>query len=126
MNQTDVTLDPLFFQLVVSLQGGAMHQMGKIASPLTGKVERDLDMAKSTIDLLGMIRDKTEGNLTDEEKNLLEHILYELRLNYVDELKKGEAEPTDKEADESASAGDETARQEASPEAENPDQGKSD
>ncbi len=126
MNQTDVTLDPLFFQLVVSLQGGAMHQMGKIASPLTGKVERDLDMAKSSIDLLGMIRDKTEGNLTDEEKNLLDHILYELRLNYIDELKKGDAEPAEKKAEHSASSSDEPAPQEASPEAEGPDQGKSD
>ncbi len=126
MNQTEETLNPLFFQLVVSLQGGAMHQMGKIASPLTGKVERDLDMAKSTIDLLGMLRDKTEGNLTDEEKNLLDHILYELRLNYVDELKKGDPEPADKEADDTASSGDEPAPQEASPQAEDPDQSKSD
>ncbi|MCK4373293.1 MAG: DUF1844 domain-containing protein [candidate division Zixibacteria bacterium] len=126
MNQTEETLNPLFFQLVVSLQGGAMHQMGKIASPLTGKVERDLDMAKSSIDLLGMIKDKTEGNLTDEEKKLLDHILYELRLNYVDELKKGDAEPADKEADDTASSGDEPARQEASAETEGPDQGKSD
>ena len=126
MNQTDETLDPFFFQLVVSLQGGAMHQMGKIASPLTGKVERDLDMAKSSIDLLGMIKDKTEGNLTDEEKKLLDHILYELRLNYVDELKKGDAEPAEKEAEDTASSSDQPAPQEASPEAKGPDQGKSD
>ncbi len=126
MNQTDVTLDPLFFQLVVSLQGGAMHQMGKIASPLTGKVERDLDMAKSSIDLLGMLKNKTEGNLTDEEKKLLDHILYELRMNYVDELKKGDAEPSEKEAEDSASSSDQPAPQEASPQADDPNQGKSD
>jgi hypothetical protein len=88
MNQFSDKLDPYFFQLVLSLQGGAMHQMGKIASPLTGKVERDLDMAKSSIDMLGMIKEKTEGNLTEDEKNLIEHALYELRLNYIDELKK--------------------------------------
>lgn len=88
MEQFSEKLDPYFFQLVLSLQGGAMQQMGKIASPLTGKVERDLDMAKSSIDMLGMIKDKTEGNLTDEEKKLVEHALYELRMNYVDELKK--------------------------------------
>lgn len=92
MNQFSDKLDPYFFQLILSLQGGAMQQMGKIASPLTGKVERDLDMAKSSIDMLGMIKEKTEGNLTDEEKKLVEHALYELRLNYVDELKKP-AEP---------------------------------
>lgn len=93
MDQFGENLDPHFFQLIISLQGGAMQQMGKIASPLTGKVERNLDMAKSTIDMLGMVKEKTEGNLTDEEKKLIEHALYELRLNYVDELKKP-AEPT--------------------------------
>lgn len=92
MNQSDDKLDQYFFQLVISLQGGAMQQMGKIASPITGKVERNLDLAKSSIDMLGMVKDKTEGNLTDEEKTLIEHALYELRLNYVDELKKP-AEP---------------------------------
>jgi hypothetical protein len=96
MNQTEETLDAYFFQLVVSLQAGAMAQMGKVASPLTGKVERDLDMAKSSIDMLGMIKAKTEGNLSEEEQKLLDHVLYELRLNYVEELKKGDSPPTEK------------------------------
>ena len=59
MDQFSDKLDPYFFQLILSLQGGAMQQMGKIASPLTGKVERDLDMAKSSIDMLGMIQKKS-------------------------------------------------------------------
>ncbi|MDH3891108.1 MAG: DUF1844 domain-containing protein [candidate division Zixibacteria bacterium] len=105
MNQFDEKMDPYFFQLVVSLQGGAMQQMGKIASPLTGKVERSLDMAKSSIDMLGMVKEKTEGNLSDEEKKLIEHVLYELRLNYVDELKKpGEPSTESRETDQAASA----------------------
>ncbi len=83
-------IDPYFFQLVVSLQAGAMQQMGKIASPITGKVERNLDMAKNSIDLIGMLQTKTAGNLTQDEKKLIDHVLYELRLNYVDEAKKGE------------------------------------
>ncbi len=88
MNETGEKMDSHFFQLVISLQGGAMQQMGKIASPLTGKIERNLDLAKNSIDMLAMIRDKTEGNLSEEERKLIEHVLYELRLNYVDELKK--------------------------------------
>lgn len=80
--------DMQFYQLVLSLQAGAMQQLGKIVSPITGQVDRDLAMAKGTIDLLEMIQRKTQGNLDADEKQLLEHILYELRLNYVDEMAK--------------------------------------
>jgi len=104
MNESGETFNQHFFQLVLSLQTGAMQQMGKIASPLTGKVERNLDVAKSSIDMLGMLKEKTEGNLSDDEKRLLDHVLYELRLNYVDELKKGDSQPTDKKADGAATA----------------------
>jgi hypothetical protein len=91
MADADEKIDPYFFQLVVSLQAGAVQQMGKIASPITGKVERNLDMAKNSIDLIGMLQTKTAGNLTREEKRLIDHVLYELRLNYVDEANKDEA-----------------------------------
>jgi len=97
MNEEPKTINEYLFQLVVSLQAGAMQQMGKVASPLTGKVERNLDLAKNTVDLLGMIQEKTEGNLTVEEKQLIDHVLYELRLNYVEEVKKGDSEPKEEE-----------------------------
>ena len=93
MNERNENYDVHFFQLVFSLQAGAMQQMGKIASPLTGKVERDLNLAKASIDMLDMLQRKTDGNLTAEEKRLIEHTLYELRLNYVEEVKKGDSEP---------------------------------
>ena len=85
------TQDIAFYQLVLSLQAAIMQQLGKVASPLTGAVERDLDVAKQTLDLLEMLQSKTAGNLTPDEKKLLEHVLYELRLNYLDEVKKGSA-----------------------------------
>ncbi len=91
--------NPHFMQLVMSFQAAAWQQLGKVASPFSGKVERDLAMAKNTIDMLGMIQEKTQGNLTDDEKNMLEHALYELRLNYVDESKKGDSQPKEEEAD---------------------------
>jgi hypothetical protein len=91
MADAEEKIDPYFFQLVVSLQAGAVQQMGKIASPITGKVERNLDMAKNSIDLIGMLQTKTAGNLTRDEKRLIDHVLYELRLNYVDEANKDEA-----------------------------------
>jgi len=88
-----------FYQLILSLHGGAMQQMGKVASPINGKVERDLNQAQATIDLLDMLKHKTQGNLSDEEHKLIDHVLYELRLNFVDEKKKDTESPSASEAD---------------------------
>jgi hypothetical protein len=104
-NNTD-KVSPLFVQLILSFHAAAWQQLGKVASPLTGKIERHLDMAKNSIDILGMIEEKTRGNLADEEKKLLQHTLTELRMNYLDEQKKP-AQPDEKEknkADEEESA----------------------
>ncbi len=98
-------LDLPFYQLVLSLQAATMQQLGKVISPITGKAERDLTMAQGTIDLLEMLQRKTVGNLDDDEKKLLEHVLYELRLNYVDELKRA---PGPSEAGKTESSGGET------------------
>jgi hypothetical protein len=67
-----------------------MQQLGKIKSPFTDKLERDLQGAQGTIDMLEMIRDKTKGNLSGEEARLIGQVLQELRLNYVDEANKPE------------------------------------
>jgi hypothetical protein len=83
----------LFLGLVASLQMSAWMALGKITNPMTQKVERDLEQAKETIDLLGMLQEKTLGNLHADELRLLERILYELRLNYVEELKVEPAPP---------------------------------
>lgn len=88
MSENPGNFDPHFLQLVLSLQAGAMQQMGKVVSPVTGEIERDLELARHTIDILGMLQSKTDGNLSGEESKLLAHILSELRLNYVDESKK--------------------------------------
>ena len=92
MTDQKENIDPHFFQLVFSLQAGAMQQMGKIASPVSGKVERDLQMAKNSIELIAMLETKMKGNLSKDENEFMSHVLYELRLNYVDEVKKGEEE----------------------------------
>jgi hypothetical protein len=84
-----------FIQLVLMFQAAAMQQMGKLENPITKKVERDLEQAKFSIDMLEMIQQKTKGNLSENEKKFLEHILFELRMNYVDEVdkdKKGKKE----------------------------------
>ncbi|UCE67191.1 MAG: DUF1844 domain-containing protein [Candidatus Zixiibacteriota bacterium] len=95
-----------FVQLVLSFHAAAWQQMGKVASVITGKVERDLNMAKHSIDMLGMLEEKTKGNLTEDEEKYLKHTLYELRMNYLDEMKKGpdkskkEEESAEKKPDE--------------------------
>jgi len=78
----------LFMQLVIMFQGAAMQQMGKVMNPITNKIERDLEQARLSIDILGMIEEKTKGNLSDEEKRFLDHVLFELRMNYMDEVNK--------------------------------------
>jgi hypothetical protein len=79
-----------FVQLVMTFQASAMQQMGKLQNPITNKVERSLDQARFSIDMLEMIQNKTQNNLSENERKFLEHTLYELRMNYVDELKKDE------------------------------------
>lgn len=86
---TERSYDIQFVSLVLSLQGTAMHQMGKTAHPMTGQIDRQIERASETIQMLEMIERKTKGNLDADEQKLLGHVLYELRMNYVDEVKKG-------------------------------------
>ncbi|MEW5795492.1 MAG: DUF1844 domain-containing protein [Candidatus Zixiibacteriota bacterium] len=81
----------MFYQLVLSLQTAAMHHLGKVASPITGKIERNLEAARGSIDMLDMIERKTANNLTPGEQSLLSHALYQLRLNFLDEAAKPDA-----------------------------------
>jgi hypothetical protein len=84
----------LFTQLVIMFHSAAMQQLGKIKNPMSGAVERNLEAAQSTIDLLGMLNAKTRGNLSAEEERLIHQVLQELRLNYVDEAAKPAPEPS--------------------------------
>lgn len=85
----------LFMQVIMMFQGAAMQQMGKLANPASGKVEQDLDQAKMSIDILGMLKEKTQGNVDENEGKFLDHVLYELRMNYVDEVNKAKQEKTE-------------------------------
>jgi hypothetical protein len=78
----------LFSNLVLDLSSTAMFAMGKIANPSTGKVERDLDLAQMTIEMLAMLQEKTSGNLNDKEAALLITTLTNLRLTFVKETEK--------------------------------------
>ncbi len=72
-----------FVNFLFSLSTSALIQLGEIQDPLTQKVSKNLPVAKQTIDLIGMLREKTKGNLTPEEENFLDRILYDLRMRYV-------------------------------------------
>ena len=91
----------LFIKLVRMFQGMAMQQLGKVMNPMTQQIDRDLGQAKNFIDLLGMLEKKTQGNLGEGEAKLLQQALFDLRMNYVDELKKENApEPEETSAPE--------------------------
>jgi hypothetical protein len=72
-----------FSTFVFSLNTSTLVHLGDYPDPATGKSETDLPLAKQTIDLIALLEEKTRGNLTKDEENLIRHILYDLRLRYV-------------------------------------------
>jgi hypothetical protein len=74
-----------FSTFVVSLNASALLHLGAIEDPTTGQTNKNLSMAKQTIDILNMLEEKTVGNLSTEESNLIKSILYDLRIIYVKE-----------------------------------------
>ncbi|MEJ2364017.1 MAG: DUF1844 domain-containing protein [Deltaproteobacteria bacterium] len=76
-----------FSTFIFSLNTSALLHLGEIPDPASGKQQEDLAMAKQTIDLIAMLQEKTKGNLAPDEENLVRHILYDLRLRYVQKAK---------------------------------------
>lgn len=77
-----------FSTFVISLSTQALMHLGEIANPVSGKVEADIGVAKQMIDILAMLRTKTSGNLNANEAQLMEGILFDLRMKYVEAVKK--------------------------------------
>jgi hypothetical protein len=76
-----------FATFVLSLNHSTLVHLGATENPETGGVERDLPLARQTIDLLAMLEDKTRGNLTGDEERLIGQILFDLRMRFVELLK---------------------------------------
>lgn len=72
-----------FSSFLLSLSSSILLHLGEIADPQSGEKKKDLALAKQTIDIITLLKDKTKGNLTEEEQNLLEHLLYDLRMRFV-------------------------------------------
>jgi len=89
--------DVLFAALVRDFESMALAGFGKIVNPVSQQVERSLERAKFAIDMLGMLEEKTRGNLDETEVSLLRQVLTNLRLNYVDELEKEKKAAQEKE-----------------------------
>ena len=81
----------LFLQLVLGLSQAGMIALGKLMNPMTRKVEIHLEAARDTIDTLEAIEARTRGNLEADEERVLRQALTDLRLNYVQEMKKAGA-----------------------------------
>lgn len=75
-----------FSLFITTLAAQAAIALGNAPNPITNKQEVNLDQAKFLIDALGMIKEKTKGNLTQDEGILLENILYELRMQYISKM----------------------------------------
>ena len=100
--------DQVLLGLVFSLQTGAMQQLGKVQNPLTGEIEMDLNQARSTIDVLEMLKVKCRTDTPAEILRILDGAVMDLQLNYMDEIKKAKAETDASESGEDS--GDETGK----------------
>jgi hypothetical protein len=74
-----------FVSFLISLSSSAFIHLGDMPDPTTGETKKNLPLAKQTIDLLGLLREKTRNNLLEEEEKLFDHLLYDLRMRYVRE-----------------------------------------
>jgi len=98
----------LLVNLVIMLSSSAMQQLGKLVNPMTNKTEVNLEGAQMSIDMLQMLKAKTEGNLDDEEQKLLNDSLSSVQMNYVETAKTESAKEEETPADEEEAAADKT------------------
>jgi hypothetical protein len=78
----------LFVALIYSLQMQSMMNLGKLKNPATDKIEKNLEGAQVSIEMLEMLSEKTKNNISEEISRVLQTIISDLRLNYVEESQK--------------------------------------
>ena len=76
-----------FSTFIMSLTSSAFYHLGDMPDPSTGKKEVNLPAVQQTIDMLIMLREKTKGNLKEDEEKLIEQLIYELQVKYVAKTK---------------------------------------
>jgi hypothetical protein len=83
-SQQEVNLPEIdFANFLLSLSTSVLIQLGEVPDPVSKESAKQLPSAKQTIDLIGMLKDKTKGNLTPDEEKLIEFLLYDLRMRFV-------------------------------------------
>ena len=92
--------DQLFIHLVNTFVQSAWISLGKVKSPVSDKLERNLEQATYYIDLLDMLQAKMKGNLSEWEEQYIIHSLSELKLNFIEEQKKGDEATDDSQSNE--------------------------
>ena len=98
-NNQDNQVNFHFLHIVMSLSQSAFIAMGKVSNPQTGKIEKNMELAKANIDILQMLKEKTKGNLAKKENEVLLDTLTNLQLTYADEVKKEEKAKEDSPKD---------------------------
>ena len=93
--------DQLFIALISSLSSQAWIQMGKIKNPITDKIEKNLEAASMSIDMLSMIQEKTKNNLNEYESKLIDQTVKDLKMNFVFEKNNSEQESKEEKSDKS-------------------------
>jgi len=88
MNENPSRQAALFLQLVLGLQQSGMMSLGKLMNPISRKIETNLDVARDTIETLAALEVRTQGNLEPDEARVLRQVMTDLRMNYVDAVKK--------------------------------------
>jgi hypothetical protein len=81
-----------FSTFILGLSTQALFHLGEIADPTTGRPEQDLPAAKQVIDILGILSEKTRNNLQEAEQSLLDSMLYDLRMRYVELVRRASKE----------------------------------
>lgn len=76
-----------FTDLIFMLSTSGLVHLGEIQDPITNKSTRNIEGTRWSIDMLGILEEKTKGNLTEEESKILADVLYVLRMKYLEALK---------------------------------------
>ena len=96
--------DQVLLTLAMNLQGGAMVQLGKLADPVSGDLARNMDGARYAIDVLEMLQAKCREGTDAEIIGMLDRMVMDLQLNYMEEVKKDQAPSADEAAADEADA----------------------
>ena len=89
MTEADALPSIDFATFILSLSHSALMHLGEAPDPETNAVQANLPLAKQDIDLLGLLEEKTKGNLTGDEERLLAQVLFDLRMRFVERTKPG-------------------------------------